>query len=321
MNDDKNNEAQESLDSSLELTPQPDSEQNNSQPPIINSPQLNNPKHSLKQFINKFTQKSSIYLPIFIILIIIVAIVTVIDYTNSNKPQPTVAEQTLSPQALNRLANSNQSVGNANQVLTVQSSSIFNGQVLMRSNLQVAGNLNATSVSASGNSLFGQLQINKNLSVGGNANIQGALTIQNNISVNGGGTFAGALSAPQITVGALQLNGDLTLTHNFYASGSIPSQSTNGPVGAGGTTSLNGSDTAGTITINTGNGPTAGCYINVNFVTPFTSTPHILVTPVGSTSANLLYYVNRSTSSFSLCSNNSPQAGTTYSFDYFVIGS
>jgi cytoskeletal protein CcmA (bactofilin family) len=327
MNDDKNNEAQESLDSSLELTPQPDSEQNNSQPPIINSPQLNNPKHSLKQFINKFTQKSSIYLPIFIILIIIVAIVTVIDYTNSNKPQPTVAEQTLSPQALNRLANSNQSVGNANQVLTVQSSSIFNGQVLMRSNLQVAGklqvggSLNLTGVSISGNSVFNQVQVNKNLSIGGNSSIQGALTVQNSLSVNGGGTFAGTLSAPQITVGSLQLNGNLTLTHNFYASGSIPSQSTNGPVGAGGTTSLNGSDTAGTITINTGNGPTAGCYINVNFVTPFTNTPHILVTPVGSTSANLLYYVNRSTSTFSLCSNNSPQAGTTYSFDYFVIGS
>lgn len=321
MNDDKNNEAQESLDSSLEFTPQSDSTQPSPQPALNQDLKLTKNNSFYKRTLSKITQKSSIYLPIFIVLIIIVIIITAIDYSKTTQTKPTIAEQTLTPQALSRLANNNQTVGNSNQVLTVQSSSIFNDQVLMRSNLQVAGNLNATSVSASGNSLFGQLQINKNLSVGGNANIQGALTIQNNISVNGGGTFAGVLSAPQITVGALQLNGDLTLTHNFYASGSIPGQSTGGSVGAGGTSSLNGSDTAGTITINTGSGPSVGCYVSVTFVTPFSSTPHILITPVGSTSANLLYYVNRSTSSFSLCSDNSPSAGQTYTFDYFVIGS
>lgn len=326
MNDDTNNEAKESLDSSLELSPESEPSKDNPKPPILPDSQLEKDNSAYKKTLNKIAQKSSIYLPMFIILIFAVATITILDYSNTQKPKPTIAEQTLTPQALSRLANNNEVVGNSNQVLTVQSSSIFNGQVLMRSNLQVAGklqvggSLSLTGITVSGNSVFNQMQVNKNLSVGGNTNVQGTLAIQNNISVNGNGTFAGAVSAPQITVGSLQLSGDLTLTHNFYAGGSIPRSSTDGAVGSGGTTSLNGSDTAGTITINTGGGPSAGCYINVAFVTPFTSTPHVLLTPVGPTSTNLLYYINRSTTSFSMCSANSPQASQTYTYDYFVVG-
>jgi len=327
MNNDKENkEAQDSLDSSLEYAPV-DSNGNNNQPPSTTTSQDIRPKTSVtKKLVTAFTQKSSIYLPIFILLIIAVAVITYIAYQRINAPQATLSEQTLSPSTLNKLANNNQVVGSSNQLLTVQSSSIFDGPVLLRGNLgvagklQVGGSLSLTGITVSGNSIFNQMQISKNLSVGGNTNIQGNLIVQQGLTVNGGGTFAGAISAPQLTVGSLQLNGDLTLTHHIYAGGPIPNRITSSSVGSGGTTSVNGSDTAGTITINTGGSPSAGCYLTINFVTAFNNTPHVLVTPVGPNSASLVYYVNRTTNNFSLCSTNSPQPSQSYTFDYFIVG-
>lgn len=321
-NDNNNNEATESLDSSLEY--KTDSSPNNSQPPI--QPQTTNQTKQFNNLISRFSQKSSIYLPIFIFLIFAIGMITYLAYKSISPSKNTIAEQTLSPSTLNKLANNNQVVGNSNQLLTVQSSSVFDGPVLLRGNLgvagklQVGGSLNLTEITVSGNSIFNQVQISKNLTVGGSSNLQGNLTVQQGLTVNGGGTFGGAISAPQITTGSLQLNGTLNLTHHINAGGSIPGSNTSGSVGAGGTTSVNGSDTAGTLTINTGGSPSSGCYISVNFNSPFSSPPHVLVTPVGPSSATLSYYVNRSSNSFSLCSNNAPQASQTYVFDYFVIG-
>jgi len=322
-----NDEAKESLDSSLETTPDNQGElASSSEPPTVNNQSKQNKKEKLKQYLTKLSQKSSIYLPVFIILFIIVAVIAIVDYNHTNAPQANISQQQLTPQDLSHLANTNSVVGSSNQLLTVQSNAIFNSQVLMRNNLQVAGklqvggSLSLTGITVSNNSILNQTQINKNLSVNGNTSIQGTLTVQNNLSVNGSATFAGAVSAPQLTVNSLQLSGNLNLTHQIYAGGPIPTQTTSGNVGSGGTASVNGSDTAGTLTINTGNGPTAGCYLTVNFVNPFNSTPSVLLTPVGPNSANLFYYVNRSTSNFQVCSTNTPNASQTYTYDYFVIG-
>lgn len=322
-NENKDQDSRESLDSSLESTPLDQPQESSTNPAV---PDYLEPKDSsFKKVLTILSQKSSIYLPIFFLLIVAVVAVTIIDYKHSTQNKVTLAQQTLTPSDLNHIANSNEVVGGSNQVLTVQSSSVFDGQVLVRNDLQVAGrlqvggSLSITGVVVSGSSIFNTVQINKNLSVGGNSNIQGTLAVQNNISVNGGGTFGGAVSAPQITTSSLQLNGDLNLTHHITAGGPIPGHSTSGNVGSGGTSSISGSDSSGTVTINTGSGPSAGCYETVNFVTAFNSTPHVLVTPVGASSATLNYYVNRSTGSFSICSANTPASGTSYVYDYFVI--
>ena len=206
-------------------------------------------------------------------------------------------------------------VGNSNEVLTFQSSSIFNGQVLVRGQLQVAG----SGLAVAGNSQIEQLQVAKSLAVAGAVTIQGTLTLQNGLSVNGTGSFSGAVNTPQLTTSSLQLNGELNIDHHINTNGSVPSHTTGSAVGSGGTTSVNGSDTAGTVTINTGGSPSIGCYINVTFAAAFTNTPHLLLTPVGSSSVGLEYYVNRSSSGFSICSANAPQPAQSYIFDYFVI--
>ena len=273
----------------------------------------------------RVSQKSSIYLSIFGLFVVVIIVLTVMAYLHGRSANTPIADQNLTPTELSHLASSNQVVGNSNQVLSVQSSSVFNGQVLVRKNLQVAGtlkvggSLNLPGISVSGNSIFSQMQIANNLSVGGNTNIQGSLTLRKDLSVNGNGAFSGSLSAPQITVGSLQLNGALNLTHHINAGGPIPSHSTGSAAGSGGTSSISGSDSAGTVSINTGSSPAAGCYITVNFVSAFSSTPDIVITPIGSSSASLNYYITRSTSTFSICSINTPQPGQSYTFDYIVL--
>ena len=213
--DNKDNESKESLDSSLESTPLQDQSDSKTKP-AVPGPQYQAPKqHTLKKVLTILSQKSSVYLPIFAVLVIAVTVLAYLDYQHSNQNKTNLSQQTLSPSDLNNIANSNEVVGASNQVLTVQSSSIFNGQVLVRKDLQVAGKLQVggsltlTGIVVSGNSVFDSVQINKNLSVGGNDNIQGTLTVQNNLSVNGGGSFGGTVSAPQITTNSLQLNGNL----------------------------------------------------------------------------------------------------------------
>ncbi len=304
----KDLEARESTESSLEFNSSNDQGENSTQQPV--QPEMSSLKQRpLARLRRKLSEQWSIYVPVFVVLVVALIIGAVLLYrhqNNSNKDN--LNQQTLSASQLNSLASADNTIGNSNQVLTVQSSAIFSGQVLVRGQLQVAGPLQIS-----------QLAVNKDLSIAGNGSIQGTLTVQNDLTVNGSGSFAGPLSTPQLTATSLQLNGNLTLAHHLLTNGSIPSHSTGSAIGSGGTTSVNGSDTAGTITINTGGGSTAGCFITVSFSAPFSGTPHVLLTPVGASSASISYYINRSSTSFSVCSANTPQPANTYVFDYFVI--
>lgn len=315
--EDEQKAAKDSLDSSLEYNQPTTSEETpggSTNTISKNAPETPTPSGSdNKPFIHRvksvLSLHWSIYLPILAIVVVgIVVAGVIISQNHSSTNQPTLSEQNLSPSQLNHLATANQVLGSSNQVLTVQSGAIFNSTVLVRGQLEVAGQLQIS-----------QLQINKSLAIAGNATIQGTLSVQNDLSVNGNGSFAGNLTTPQLTTNALQLNGNLTLTHHLVAGGPIPSRSTLATTGNGGTTSVNGSDTAGTVTINTGTNPSTGCLIAVNFTSPFLATPHMLLTPVGASSATLNYYVTRSTTGFNICSVNSPQADQSYVYDYFVI--
>ena len=268
----------------------------------------------------------NIYLLAFGLLIVVAIAVFVIAMLHStSKPSSSITSQNLSQSVLSQLATSDVTVGDAKQVLNVQSNAVFAGQVLVRSDLQVAGKLQVggsltlSGVTVSGTSAFDQVQVNKNLAVAGDTALQGQLTVQKSLNVNGGGTFSGALSAGQVTVTTLQLNGDLILTHHITAGGVTPTRANGNNLGGGGTTSVSGSDSAGSITINTGGGASAGCFITVTFASKYNATPHVIVTPVGSSAAGLQYYVNRSTSNFSICAANAPGSGQTFGFDYLVV--
>ena len=290
-----------------------------------NTPEKPAPKAS---FLKRIWRKFNIYLLLLMLVILVAAAITVIlflkDRSQQNKNESAINSQNLSEDALKQLANSDVTVGNSKQVLKVESNAVFAGSVLVRNDLEVAGTikvggeLQLPGITVAGDSRFNQLQAD-NLTIGSNAVVQGALTARKGLNVSGASNFDGALSATQISTNILQLNGALKLTHHITAGGPVPSLSKGGALGSGGTASLSGSDTTGTIVLNTGGGPSAGCFATITFARKFDSTPHVTVTPVGSGAAALEYYVNRSSSEFSVCTTNPAPAGQSFGFDYIIL--
>ena len=241
-------------------------------------------------------QRLNVYLVIFGFVILIAGAIFLLAYLqNKNTPaSSTIKTQTLNQSTLNQVANSDATVGSSQTVLNVESSAVFAGQVLIRQNLQVAGGLEIggttalTDLSVSGTGQFSELTASKDLAIAGDAAIQGTATISKSLQVNGNGTFSGPLSAPQVTTPSLQLNGDLVLTHHISIGGATPSRSNGPALGSGGSVSISGSDTGGSITINTGGSPPAGCFVTITFTAHYNSTPHVLVSPVGSAAGGLV---------------------------------
>lgn len=279
----------------------------------------------------KFLRKVNLYFLLFGLLLVIAGAITMVNYLNSQKApeEPNVATQTLTQDALKQLANTDATVGGAAQTLTIQGNAIISGQTLMRGNLNVAGNIqtggsiSGPGLTISGTSNLGQTQINS-LQVATNLAVQGATTMRD-LNVSGASSFSGAMTASQITVSRLILsgNGVLQIPNHLVFSGPSPSRSFigSGILGSGGSASVNGSDTSGSISLNSGNGPSGnGCIVRVNFNKAFTSQPRVIVSPVNRAAGQMEYYVERNTSGFSLCTANTPTANQTFAFDYFVAG-
>lgn len=280
--------------------------------------------------IKAFLKRFNVYLLLFLLVVVLAAAVSVVSYLNSKKPPktPGIASQTLTPDTLKQLANSDATVGDSGQTLTVQGNAVFSGQVLVRSDLNVAGTiklggtLSVPGLTVSGNTNLDATQINS-LQVATGSTFQGVATFQNGINVAGSSAFTGTLTAGQITVTKLILSGNavLQVPNHLAFTGSSPGRSINGGVlGGGGSASVNGSDTSGTVNVNSGNSPGAGCFVTITFNQKFTNTPHVLVTPIGAAAGQGAWYVNRSTTSFSICTNSPFPGNQTFAYDYFVAG-
>lgn len=281
-------------------------------------------KSGAKGFLSHF----NIYLLLFVFVLLIAGVVTAISVLKSrqvnNEAQTQIKTEPLSQEALDQLRQTDVKVGDPKQILSVESNAIFAGKVLVRDSLEVAGEIKAggplvlPGLTVTGNSTLGQIQANE-LQLSGGANIQGAVAIENNLSVSGSGSFGGTLTAGTLNVQSFQINGDLQFTRHLDAGGGTPGSSRGPALGGGGTSSVSGTDTAGTVAINTGGGTVPGCFVTVNFTQRFNGTPHVVVTPVGSAAGNLNYYINRSGGSFSICSTNAASPGQSFAFDYVAI--
>jgi hypothetical protein len=277
----------------------------------------------LKAFFKRF----NVYLLLFGLVVVIAAVVSAVSVLNSKKTPkaPTVATQTLTADALKQLANSDATVGDTGQTLTVEGNAIFSGQVLIQKDLNVAGTirlgkeLSVPQLTVSGNTNLNDTQTNT-LQVAQGSTFQGTVTIQHDLNVGGAASF-NDLTAGQITISKLTFsgNGQLVVPNHISFSGASPARIIQPNVlGAGGSASINGSDTSGTITINSGNNPTTGCFIALTFNKAFATTPHVLISPVNSAAGSLDWYATRSTTGFSVCTNNAAAANQNFAFDYFV---
>lgn len=297
---------------------------------LVDAADIPPPPKAAKPTINKRLRELiahfNIYLLIFILLVVLVSGFTYASYLKQKEQDaaPTTPTQELDAESLKRLKNSDSTVGDPKQTLTVQSNAIFNGKVLVRDDIDIAGTLkvggtlNLSGLIVSGTTSLDQIQGNK-LSIAGDANIQGQLTVQKGLTISGGASFGGNLSAPTLSVESLQLSGDLTINRHIDAGGPTPTGVNGGALGSGGTASVGGTDTAGTIAVNTGGSPLPGCFITLTFSKSFNAQPHIVVTPIGGSAASLNYYVNRVANGFSLCTANAAPAGANFAFDYIVI--
>lgn len=277
--------------------------------------------------IKKFFRKVNVYFLIFVLIVVVAGVIAVVNYLNSQKApeEPNIATQSLTQDALKQLANTDATVGSASQTLNIQGNAIIAGQTLTRGNLNVAGNfqsggpITAPSITTSGAANLGTIQTN-NLQVATDVAIQGKTTVRD-LNVAGTTSFSGAVTASEITVSQLILSGNavLRIPNHISFTGPSPGRSINaGVLGSGGSASINGSDTTGTVNINTGGSPQPGCFVQITFAQKFSNQPHVLVSPVGAGAGQLQYYVDRNQSGFSICTNNAAPANQVFAFDYFV---
>lgn len=269
----------------------------------------------------------NIYFLLFIFIMLLAAIIIFLAMRINKKTDTSnnpVSSQDLSQDTLDKLKESENNIGDPKQTLNIESNAVFSGKVLVRDSLDVAGtikvggNLSLPGITVAGTSTFDEVQMNT-MQVAEDAQILGTLSVQKGLTVSGGGTFSGPISAPQITVETFQLANDLIITRHIDAGGSTPTISAGGGIGGGGTVSVSGADTAGTVTINTGGGTSAGLLATVTFARAFNETPHVVITPVGSAAAQTGYYITRTRNGFTVNANNTPPVGASISFDYVAI--
>ncbi|MBX4197583.1 hypothetical protein KW801_03465 [Candidatus Saccharibacteria bacterium] len=265
----------------------------------------------------------NIFTIVFVLIVLVGALVVFISLKPAKKTNETPLGK-LSDQQLTALKSNSTLVGDPKQTLDIQSNTIFEGQVLARDDLSVAGslkiggNLSLPSITIAGTGNFAQVGVTGPLSVGGDTNLQGQLTVQKNLSVTGSASF-GNLSVATLSVSSLQVKNDFALSKHIVTSGGTPGRSPGAALGGGGTASISGTDTAGTVNINTGSSPPAGLFVTVSFTQHYAATPHVVITPVGSAAGALQYYINRDANGFAIGTTNSPPAGSSFAFDYIVI--
>ena len=251
--------------------------------------------------------------------------------TGNQNNSENLALEGLSAEELERLNTNKVELGTAGNLLNFNADSTFKGKVVYQGDVAFNGQLSGTKAASftdltiPGTSNLAVADIKSTLKVAGSSTLQGAVTTQSNLNVGGGlsvagnSSFGGALTAGDLSVRNTTVNGTLTVNSHIISRGSVPGASAGSAVGSGGTVSISGNDTAGTVAINTGTAPPAGILINVTFRSAFGASPKVILTPVGSAAGALNYYSSRSASGFSIGSTTAPNASSSYIFDYLVV--
>lgn len=251
-----------------------------------------------------------------------------------------VTEISLDKSQLDQLGVNRSNVGGSSEALIVSPNALFNGTLTANKDIKLngkllggeaslgnlqAGNTSVTQFNVSGTTTLGSTIIRNDLAVVGPVRLQNNVTIDkllslgNGLNVSGDLTIGGTLTTNGFSARSLTSTSSLTVGGHLLTTGTAPGVSAGGGVGNGGTVSISGNDTAGTVAINTGQGPTANVLASISFRTPFSNVPHVTITPVGAPTGLLSFYINRSATGFSIGSSSTPIPGTGYVFDYQVI--
>lgn len=220
-------------------------------------------------------------------------------------------------------------VGGDGQTLTIGGATILKGKVTAIGDVDVIGNLNTgnplniSALQVAGAAILTTAEVKSNLSVAGTTNLQGNVTANNlltaaSLNVVGNGSVGGTLTAGNLSVKNETVGGVLTLGGHVVSGGATPNISAGSGVGGAGTVSISGNDRAGTVTINAGQSPPAGVLATVTFRNNYSSTPRVVIAPIGASTGALQYYLNRTSGGFTIATLNGAPQGTSFAFDYIV---
>ncbi len=274
--------------------------------------------------------KLNIYLLAFALILIVALIIVFVAYQSSKEAPVTVTQtQELTQSAIDNIIGSDSKVGDPKQLLTVESNAVFSGKVLIREGLDVAGpikvggSLSLPGITVSGTSAFDEVVLNT-LNVSGDVTVQGQLSVQKGLTVSGPVTFSGTFSVDNFSIESLTVNQNLTLKQHIDAGGPSPSVAGGGALGSGGTATLSGTDTAGTVTANIGSGASSGVLATVTFANVFGGIPHVIITPIAAqgsatvSGTQKFYLSTRTSTGFTIATSGALPTGSI-SFDFIVI--
>lgn len=249
-------------------------------------------------------------------LFLIAGIILGITSITTKKTNKTIVinTQSLGNGTLNKITSQINGKGATSTQLTISLNTLFENNVSVQGTLNNNGDLNVGgNFSVKGtSSLLGSLSTNGNLAVKGSGNIAGNLSVSGLIS-------ATSLSVGSITISTINLSGDMNISGHIIPAGPSPAVAAS-TAASGGTVSISGNDTAGTVTIVEGNAGNklAGELAIITFHKPFATTPKVQLTPVNAASAQLNYYVSQSPTFFTIECASVPVSGATYTFNYLV---
>lgn len=189
-----------------------------------------------------------------------------------------------------------------------------------------AGNTTLNTLTVNGNTTLSNTALRNNLAVAGNTTLQGPvtitqlLTVNNSTNISGNLAVGGVLAVNDLHVTTFTADNTVTFGGHIITRGPavVISKYANPAYGSNGTASVSGSDAAGTVGINTGAGAGAsnGCLVRVYFTSPYASTPHVVITPMGNVGS--FWVANKTVNGFDICVGGPLGSGQYYSFDYMV---
>ena len=300
-------------------------------PPVSAVPPT--PPPAKKSSWNQLRRKADSIASLVVFLTFLVAVGGVIGYYYSKSRQPVTTTpkttiSTLSSAEIAKLGQIGTDLGASGQTLNIGANALFRGKIDVSGDLSIGGHLNAngpvtlSQLNITGTTAATGLNVGSNLNVTGNTTLQQGLsvgqlaTFASGINVGGNASF-NALNAGTLAVRTISISGPLTIGH-LSTQGPVPGMVAGTAVGGGGTTSISGNDTAGTVNLSTGSAPPAGVLATVTFRAPYTSSVHVMLSPITGASASIPAYVTRTSGGFQIRVDSPPPAGSVLNFDYFV---
>jgi hypothetical protein len=257
--------------------------------------------------------------------------------------KPDAGAVTISSDTLNKLGVSKDNAATDGVTLKINPATNFGSNVTIAQNLAVGGQLNLNGrftapdaafaklqggdtqldkLNVNGDATISTLNLRKDLNVAGITTLQGQvkvsqlMTINNNLNVSGTLSVGGAISVRTLQVSNLQTTGNLTFGGHIITSGSQPNITAGNALGSGGTVSVSGNDTSGSVGAGVGVGSIAGTIATITFRTGFSKIPNIIVSVNGHSVPGM--YIVKSASGFSIITPNALSPGA-YGFDFITV--